>query len=81
MSLFIDCTDNKDLTIVDIYRLVTGVDPAGNFYLRTFDDGTDPATLTDLMDCESGDISILDVLRGLLVINDDGEFALNVATL
>ncbi|GAF70757.1 unnamed protein product, partial [marine sediment metagenome] len=44
-------------------------------------DGTDPDTLSDLIDCESGDITMLDILRGALVTNDDGEYALNVVSL
>ena len=87
MSLIVLC-DNKDLTVTDIYRLVSAVDADGNFYLRTYefyvrvyDDGTDPATLTDLADCESGDITILDILRGLLVVSNDGQYALNIATI
>ena len=80
MSLIVLC-DNKELTLTDIYRLVTGISATGEFYLRTYDDGTDPATLSDLMDCESGDITILDILRALLVVNDDGEYALNIAQL
>ncbi len=78
MSLVILC-DNKDLSMTDIYRLVTGVNASGEFYVRTYDDGTDPSTLTDLVDCESGDITILNILRGLLVVNDAGEYALNIA--
>ena len=80
MSLLIGC-DSKELSLDDIYRLVTGVNASGNFYLRTYDDGTNPDTLTNLVDCESGDVTMLDILRGLLVVNDDGEYALNIATL
>ena len=80
MSLVILC-ENKDLSIVDIYRLVSGIDASGNFYLRTYDDGTDPDTLENLVDCESGDISILDILRGLLVVNAAGDYCINIATL
>ena len=78
MSLIVLC-DNKDLSIVDIYRLVTGVNAEGNFYIRTYNDGTDPATLVDLIDCESGDITILNILKGLLVVDGSGNYALNIA--
>ena len=80
MSIVVNCT-NRDLTITDIYRLISAVSPTGDMYIRVYDDGTDPDTLTDLADCESGDLTILDILRGILVTNDDGEFALNIATL
>ena len=80
MSLLIDCT-NKDLSLTDIYRLVTGVSDTGEFYVRTYNDGTDPDDLTDLADCESGDITVLDILRGLLVVNDAGDYALNISIL
>jgi len=80
MSLLIDCTTNKDLSITDIYRLCTGISDDGNFYVRVYDDGTDPDDLVSLGDCADG-ISVLDILRGLLVVNDAGDYALNVATL
>ena len=79
-ELLIDCT-NKDLSLTEIYRLVTGVNAEGSFYVRVYDDGTDPDTLTDLVDCGSGDITILDILRGLLVVSESGEYALNIATI
>jgi len=80
MSLLIDCT-NKDLSLTDIYRLVTGVSDDGNFYIRTYNDGTSPNDLVSLADCESGDITVLDILRGLLVVNDAGDYALNISIL
>lgn len=80
MSVIIAC-DSGDLGLDDIFRLVSGVDVDGNIYIRVYNDGTDPDTLTDLVDCESGDISMLNILRGALVTNDAGEYALNVASL
>ena len=80
MSLVIGC-DTASLELVDIIRLVSGVDATGNIYLRIYDDGTDPDTLSDLIDCESGDMTVLDILRGALVTNDDGEYALNIVSL
>ena len=80
MSVVITC-ELGDLSLDDIFRLVTAVDGSGNIYIRVYDDGTDPATLSDLVDCDSGDISMLDILRGALVTNDSGEYALNIATL
>ena len=80
MSLVIDC-DIQSLFIEDIIKLVTAIDVDGNMYIRVFDDGTDPATLDDLVECDSGNISVLDILRGVLVTNDDGEYALNVVSL
>ena len=75
MSLFIEC-DTGDLTFDDIIRLVSAVDDDGNIYLRTYDDGTASEDLTDLA-CVDG-FGYLDILRGALVLDDDGEFALNV---
>lgn len=80
MSLVVDC-DINTLGIEDIIKLVTAIDVDGNIYIRVFDDGTDPDTLDDLVECDSGNISVLDILRGALVTNLDGEFALNVTTL
>ena len=80
MSLVIGC-DTASLELVDIIRLVSGIDATGNIYLRIYDDGTDPDTLSDLIDCESGDMTVLDILRGALVTNDDGEYALNIVSL
>ena len=80
MSLVIGC-DTASLELVDIIRLVSGVDATGNIYLRIYDDGTDPDDLSDLIDCESGDMTVLDILRGALVTNDDGEYALNIVSL
>ena len=76
MSLFIEC-DTGDLTFDDIIRLVSAVDDDGNIYLRTYDDGTASEDLTDLA-CVDG-FGFLDILRGALVLNDDGEYALNVS--
>ena len=80
MSLVIGC-DTASLELVDIIRLVSGIDATGNIYLRIYDDGTDPDDLSDLIDCESGDMTVLDILRGALVTNDDGEYALNIVSL
>ena len=80
MSLVQGC-DTASLELVDIIRLVSGIDATGNIYLRIYDDGTDPDTLSDLIDCESGDMTVLDILRGALVTNDDGEYALNIVSL
>ena len=77
MSLFIEC-DTGDLTFDDIIRLVSAVDADGNIYLRTYDDGTPSGDLTDLA-CADG-FGFLDILRGALVLDDDGEYALNVST-
>ena len=79
MSLVITC-DLGDLSLDDIFRLVTAVDASGNVYIRIYDDGTDPDTLSDLADCADG-IRMLDILRGALVTNHDGEYALNVVSL
>ena len=76
MSLFIEC-DTGDLTFDDIIRLVSAIDDAGNIYLRTYDDGTASDDLTPLA-CVDG-FGYLDILRGALVLNDDGEYALNVS--
>ena len=80
MSLVVAC-DTANLELDDIFRLVSGVDVDGNIYIRIYDDGTDPDTLSDLIDCESGDMTVLDILRGALVTNDDGEYALNIVSL
>ena len=80
MSLVQGC-DTASLELVDIIRLVSGIDATGNIYLRIYDDGTDPDDLSDLIDCESGDMTVLDILRGALVTNDDGEYALNIVSL
>ena len=79
MSIVINC-DIGDLSLDDIFRLVTAVDAEGNAYIRVYDDGTDPDTLEDLAGCADG-IEMLDILRGALVTNDDGEYALNVVSL
>ena len=79
MSIVVSC-DIGDMGLDDIFRLVSGVDGSGNIYLRVYNDGTDPDTLTDLADCETA-ASMLDILRGALVTNDEGEYALNVAAL
>lgn len=81
MSIIIDCGEFSTLGIDDIFRLITAIDADGNVYIRVYDDGTDPDTLSDLVDCDSGDIDMLDILRGALVTNADGEYALNVASL
>ena len=80
MSLVVTC-DSSDLSLDDIFRLVTAVDVDGNVYIRIFDDGTSPDDLDDLVACNSFDITMLDILRGALVTNLDGEYALNVASL
>lgn len=80
MSIVINCGDG-DLSLDDIFRLVTAVDDDGNIYIRVYDDGTDPDTLNDLVSCDSGAIRMLDILRGALVTNDEGEYALNVTSL
>jgi hypothetical protein len=80
MSIVQGC-DTANLELDDIFRLVSAVDVDGNFYIRVYDDGTDPDTLDDLVECQNGDITMLDILRGALVTNDEGEYALNVASL
>ena len=79
MSIVINC-DASHFGLDDIYRLVTATDVDGNWYIRVYGDGVDPDDLNDLVDCNSGDITMLDILRGALVIVD-GEYALNVADL
>jgi len=79
MSLVTHC-DSGDLSLDDIFRLITAISATGDVYIRLYDDGTDPDTLNDLIDCESGDVSMLDILRGALVIVDD-EYALNVVSI
>ena len=79
MSIIVDC-DTGGLGLDDIFRLVSAVDVDGNIYLRVYNDGTDPDTLSDLADCETA-VTMLDILRGALVTNDEGEYALNVAAL
>lgn len=80
MSLVVGC-DTANLELDDIFRLVSGVDVDGNIYIRIYDDGTDPDDLSDLVECQNGNISMLDILRGALVTNDDGEYALNIVSL
>jgi len=80
MSLVIGC-DTANLELDDIFRLVSGVDATGNIYIRIYDDGTDPDDLSDLVTCQNGDITMLDILRGALVTNLDGEYALNIVSL
>lgn len=79
MSIVVDC-DTGGLGLDDIFRLISGIDVDGNIYIRVYNDGTDPDTLTDLADCLTA-VTMLDILRGALVTNDDGEYALNVAAL
>ncbi len=79
MSIVTQC-DSGDLSLDDIFRLVTAISATGDVYLRLYDDGTDPDDLSDLVDCESGDVTMLDILRGALVIIDD-EYALNVVSI
>ena len=80
MSIVVNCDEFAALGLDDIFRLVTAVDVDGNVYIRIYDDGTDPDTLEDLVGCQDG-IAMLDILRGALVTNDDGEYALNVVSL
>lgn len=78
MSFIVDC-DIGVLTLDDIFRLVSGVDADGNYYIRVYNDGTEPADLNDI-DCEDGGVSALDILRGALGTNEDGEYALNIVS-
>ena len=80
MSLVVDC-DINSLSLDDIFRMVAVVDADGNFYIRYYNDGTDPDDLNDLVTCQNGDITMLDIFRGALVLNADGEYALNIASL
>ena len=80
MSLVQGC-DTASLELDDIFRLVTAISATGDIYIRIYDDGTDPDTLSDLVECQNGNISVLDILRGALVTNDDGEYALNIVSL
>ena len=41
MSIVIAC-DTGNLSLDDIFRLITAVDAEGNMYIRVYDDGTDP---------------------------------------
>jgi len=79
MSLVVGC-DTGNLSLDDIFRLITAIDAEGNFYIRIYDDGTDPDDLSNLADCDMP-VSMLDILRGALVTNDDGEYALNIVSL
>lgn len=79
MSIVVNC-DASDLSLDDIFRLVTAIDDEGNVYIRVYDDGTDPDELEDLAGCADG-IRMLDILRGALVTNDEGEYALNIVSL
>jgi hypothetical protein len=78
MSLVVDC-EIGSLGLDDIFRMVSATDVDGNIYIRVYNDGTDPDTLSEF-DCITA-VSMLDILRGALVTNDDGEYALNVAAL
>jgi len=80
MSIVIDC-DISSLSLDDIFRMVSTVDADGNTYIRIFNDGTAEGDLNDLVTCQNGDITILDIFRGALVTNADGEYALNIAAL
>ena len=80
MSLVVDC-DINSLSLDDIFRMVAVVDADWNFYIRYYNDGTDPDDLNDLVTCQNGDITMLDIFRGALVLNADGEYALNIASL
>lgn len=78
MSYVTDC-DTGVLTLDDIFRLVSGVDEDGNYYIRVYNDGTEASSLADI-DCEDNGVSALDILRGALVTNLDGEYALNIVS-
>ena len=78
MSQVVGC-DTGGLGLDDIFRLISGIDGSGNIYIRVYNDGTDPDDL-DAWECIDSP-SMLDILRGALVTNDEGEYALNVAAL
>jgi hypothetical protein len=78
MSLVVGC-DTGSLGLDDIFRLISGIDVDGNTYIRVCDDETDYDDLSNL-DCEDFGVSALDILRGALFLNDDGEYCLNVST-
>ena len=77
MSFVIGC-DIGSLSLDDIFRLVSGIDVDGNIYIRLYSDENHPAYIFDL-DCNST-ATALDILRGALVTNDEGEYALNITT-
>ena len=76
MSLVVAC-DTASLELDDIFRLISGIDVDGNFYIRVVNDETSP--VFDLT-CRNT-ASALDILRGALTTNEDGEYALNVTFL
>jgi len=76
MSLVVGC-DTGSLGLDDIFRLISGIDVDGNIYIRLVD-GNAPAYVFDLGCTDS--YTALDILRSALVLNDDGEFALNTTT-
>ena len=76
MSLVIGC-DTGSLGLDDIFRLISGIDVDGNIYIRLVD-GNAPAYVFDL-ECTNS-ATALDILRSALVLNADGEYALNVSS-
>lgn len=78
MSYVTDC-DIGVLTLDDIMRLVSGIDGDGNYFIRVYNDGTDASSLSDI-DCDDHGVSALDIFRGALVTNPDGEYALNIVS-
>ena len=78
MSLVVQC-DTGGLGLDDIFRLISGVDVDGNIYIRVCDDETPAEDLTNIS-CTDFGVSALDILRGALFLNDDGEYCLSVST-
>ena len=76
MSLVIGC-DTGNLSLDDIFRLISGIDVDGNIYIRVCD-GNAPAYIFDIA-CNDFGVSALDILRSALAVNDDGEYCLNVS--
>jgi len=77
MSLVVGC-DTGSLGLDDIFRLISGIDVDGNIYIRLCDDETPLVDLSELS-CEDT-TTMLDILRGALFLNDDGEYCLNVSS-
>jgi hypothetical protein len=76
MSLVTTC-DLQNLTIDDIFRLVSACDADGNFYIRVVPyDGEEE--LNDCVECDGKNITALNILKFALCTNADGKYALQV---
>ena len=67
MSLLLHIECPGTLSIRDILRLVADIDGDNRIHLRTATDAT--AVLTPFIQCDSGDMSVADILRGALVLD------------